>query len=253
MIEPSSLLNVSDLSSTPEELCLNAETSVVIPVRNGARFVAEAIGSVQAQLEPGDEILVVDDGSTDATPSILAGISHPGLRLLAGGGRGVSAARNIGLAAARGCFVAFLDHDDLWPAGRHRTLLEALKQDERLDVAFGRIQRRFEPGARVTAESRLEGHHAYWLVGSGLYRRRLLDRIGGFAEDMPMGEDFDFHARLVEAGMHSRLCETHSLIRRHHDANTSNDHSRAVPWRLEFLRRKIARVRASPGSKPGRG
>jgi glycosyltransferase involved in cell wall biosynthesis len=252
MTGPSLPSRSSGLGSTGEELRLKAGTSVVIPVRNGARFIAEAIGSVQAQLEPGDEILVVDDGSTDSTPRILAGISDPGLRVLAGGGRGVSAARNIGLAVARGSFIAFLDHDDIWPAGRHRMLLEVLNQDEKLDAAFGRILRRFEPGARVTAESKVEGHHAYWLVGSGLYRRRLLDRVGGFAEDMPMGEDFDFHARLVEAGMRSRLCEAHSLIRRHHDANTSNDHSRAVPWRLEFLRRKIARVRSSAGVKPGR-
>jgi len=228
-------------------------TSVIIPVRNGARFIAEAIGSVQAQLGPGDEILVVDDGSTDGTPRILAGICQAGLRLLVGGGRGVSAARNLGLAAACGRFVVFLDHDDMWPPDRHRILLGALKQDMTLDAAFGRILRRFEPGARVTAESMVEGHHAYWLVGSGLYRRRLLDRVGGFAEDMPMGEDFDLHARLVEAGMRSRLCETYSLIRRHHDANTSNDHGRAVPWRLEFLRRKIARVRALADNKPGRG
>lgn len=252
MTGPSLPSHANGSASTGEEMRLKAETSVVIPVRNGARFIAEAIGSVQAQLETGDEILVVDDGSTDDTPHILARISDPRLRVLAGGGRGVSAARNIGLAASRGRFVAFLDHDDIWPADRHRTLLEALKQDKKLDAAFGRIRRRFEPGARVTAESRVEGHHAYWLVGSGLYRRCLLDRVGGFAEDMPMGEDFDFHARLVEAGMRSRLCEAHSLIRRHHEANTTNDHSQAVPWRLEFLRRKIARVRSSAGVKLGR-
>jgi glycosyltransferase involved in cell wall biosynthesis len=228
---------------------MRPETSVIIPVRNGARFVAEAIASALEQLGDGDEVLAVDDGSTDETPAILAGFVHPSLRLLSSGGRGVSAARNMGFTASRGEFIAFLDHDDIWPAGRHGTLTMALRRDEDLEAAFGRIMRRFEPGARITAESKIQGHHALWLVGSGLFRRRLLERIDGFAEDMPMGEDFDFYLRLVEAGMRSRLCEVSGLVRRHHDANATNDLRQADSWRLDILRRKLARAKASPGVK----
>ena len=228
---------------------MKPETSVVIPVRNGARFIAEAIASVLGQLGGSDEILVVDDGSTDETPAILAGFAHSSLRLLSGGGRGVSAARNMGFAASQGEFIAFLDHDDMWPAGRHGKLMVALRREEDIDAAFGRITRRFEPGARITAESMVQDHHAFCLVGSGLFRRRLLDRIDGFAEDMPVGEDFDFYLRLVEAGMRSRLCEVYGLVRRHHDANTTNDPAQAVPWRLEVLRRKLARAKVSAGVK----
>jgi glycosyltransferase involved in cell wall biosynthesis len=228
---------------------MKPETSVIIPVRNGARFVGEAIASVLAQLGEGDEVLIVDDGSTDETPAILAGFSHPALRILSGGGRGVSAARNTGLAASQGVFIAFLDHDDIWPAARHGVLSMALKRDEDLDAAFGRIERRIEPGARITAESQVQGHHAPWLVGSGLFRRRLPERIAGFAEDMQQGEDLDFHQRLVEAGMRARLCEVPGLIRRHHDTNTTNDLTLAEPLRLEVLRRKLARAKASPAAK----
>ena len=228
---------------------MKPETSVIIPVRNGERFVAEAVASVLAQLGDGDEILIVDDTSTDRTPIILAGFVHPGLRLLTGGGRGVSAARNLGFAASRGVFIAFLDHDDIWPAGRHAALSTALRQNETLDAAFGSIVRRFEPGARITAESRIQGHHALWLVGSALYRRRLLERIGGFAEDMAMGEDLDFHQRLLETGMRSSRCEVPGLIRRHHDANVTNDNPQAKPWRLDVLRRKLARAKASAAAK----
>jgi glycosyltransferase involved in cell wall biosynthesis len=228
---------------------MRPETSVIIPVRNGARFVAEAIASVLEQLGDGGEVLAVDDGSTDETLVILARLSHPSLRLLFGGGRGVSAARNMGFAASRGAFIAFLDHDDLWPAGRHRKLTMALRRDQDLDAAFGRITRRFETGARITAESKVQGHHASWLVGSGLYRRRLLERIDGFAENLPMGEDFDFYLRLVEAGMRSRLCEVSGLVRRHHDANATNDLKQADSWRLDVLRRKLARAKALAGAK----
>ena len=234
------------------EIAAARETSVVIPVRNGARFVAEAVHSVLAQLEPGDEILAVDDMSTDETGGVLASIAHPALRVLAGNGGGVAAARNVGLAAAHGAFIAFLDHDDIWPAGRHRALIGRLKQEAGLDAVFGRVSRRFEPDARINAESMVEGHHAYWLVGAGLYRRRLVERIGGFAEDMAMGEDVDFYARLSEAGLRLGLCDLHSLVRRHHDLNMTNDRSQAVSWRLEVLRRKLARVRVASASRQHR-
>ncbi len=173
-----------------------------------------------------------------------------GLTALEGGGKGVSAARNLGFAVSRGTFVAFLDHDDLWPAGRHRVLSGALRADDSLDAAFGRIQRRFEPGAPVTAESRMQDHHASYLVGSGLYRRRLIDQVGGFAEDMPRAEDLDFDQRLGEAGMHALFCEAYCLIRRHHDGNTTNDNAGAVTWRLQSLRRKLARAKAAADAKP---
>src|ERR1700690_1438891 len=105
---------------------MSLETSVIIPVRNGARIVGEAIASGLAQLRGGDEVLAIDDGSTDETPVVLASFVHPGLRLFSGGGRGASALRNMGLAASRGAFIAFLDHDDMWPAGRHGALAMAL-------------------------------------------------------------------------------------------------------------------------------
>jgi GT2 family glycosyltransferase len=124
-------------------------------------------------------------------------------------------------------------------------LTTALRQDYDIDAAFGRIARRIELGARTTAESRVQGHHAPWLVGSGLYRRRLVEGIGGFAEDMPIGEDLDFHQRLLEAGMRAGLCEASGLVRRHHGANATNDLAQAEPWRLDVLRRKLARAKAS--------
>jgi glycosyltransferase involved in cell wall biosynthesis len=223
---------------------MSPRTTVVIPVRNGARYLVQALVSVLEQIEDGDEILAVDDASTDETPELLADIADPRLRVLAGSGRGVSAARNLGLAQARGAFVAFLDHDDLWPAGRHRRLLAALSRDEGLDAAFGRVRIRIEPGAEVVADADLDGRHICELVGSALYRRRLLGRIEGFAEDMEVQEDADFHLRLVEAGMRSRLCPADALVYRRHGANATNDRARVQRGMFELMRRKLARARA---------
>lgn len=228
---------------------MSPETSVIIPVKNGARFVAEAVASVLEQLGDSDEIIAVDDGSRDETPAILSRIAHPALHLISAGGRGISAARNAGFAASRGAFIAFLDHDDLWPAGRHAAMLAAFQGDAELEATYGRIVRRFEPGAKGTPESKIEGHHAGWLICSGLYRRNLLERIGGFAEDMQTGEDVDFYLRLMEADVSFQLCEIPGLIRRHHDTNVTNDLAGLEPSRLALLRRRLARARAAANAK----
>ena len=86
--------------------------SVVIPVFNGERFLAEAIESVAAQTLPPEEIIIVDDGSTDASPAIAGSFSK--VRLIRQPNTGGAAARNAGIGAARSDLVAFLDQDDLW-------------------------------------------------------------------------------------------------------------------------------------------
>jgi glycosyltransferase involved in cell wall biosynthesis len=224
---------------------MGPETSVIIPVRNGAKFVVQAIISVLEQLGEDDELIVVDDGSTDETPAIVADIADHRLRRLANGGRGVSAARNLGLAATRGEFVAFLDHDDLWPAGRHRGLMMALQQDATLDAVFGRLRLRFDPNASTKPEdARMDGCHICSMVATALYRCRLFAQVGGFDEDLKSNEDNDLHLRLTEAGMRSQLCDVDALIYRRHDANMTNDLALMRQGRFVMVRRKLARARA---------
>ncbi len=226
------------------------ETSVVIPVRNGVAFVGEAIASVLDQLEPHDELLVVDDGSTDGTGEVLAAIHDPRLKVLDGGGRGVSAARNAGLAAARGALLAFLDHDDLWPAGRHQILRAALTADPALGACFGRVRIRFEPDAERTAAAEgLDGKHVCELVGSALYRTTAVRAVAGFAEDMALREDADFTYRLLESGAGRQLCEHDTLVYRRHGSNVTNDEAAINLALLDLARRRLARTRR-PGVQP---
>ena len=91
--------------------------SVVIPVHNGERYLAEAIQSVLDQTHAPLECLVIDDGSTDATQAVVAGFGDCVSYVRRARG-GVSAARNHGLRLARGELIAFLDHDDVWLADR---------------------------------------------------------------------------------------------------------------------------------------
>ena len=218
-------------------------TSVIIPVFNGAAFIGEAIASILPQLEPNDEIIVVDDASTDATAELLAAFV-PRITVLRGPGEGPSAARNIGIAAAQGEFIAFLDHDDLWPPGRHHALMEALNADPSADAAIGRTRLRMEPGAMPEGlYHRVEGHWAVFLF-SYLYRRRLIEAVGLFDVSLRYGEDTDYYFRQVEAGMKPLYCDVDSIIYRRHAGNATNTAPPHESVLLQVLARKLARGRA---------
>ncbi len=221
-------------------MAVDPQTSVIIAVRNGERFIRDAVDSVLTQLAADDELLVVDDGSTDGTCDRLPGDDRR-LRLIAGPGRGPSAARNLGLAASRGSLIALLDHDDLWPAGRHQQLRNLLAADPQLDAVAGWIEVRVEPGGRLGHCGAFQGRHGPSLPWSCLYRRHLIERVGGFDESLRYGEDSDYHARLCEAGMRLGFSDACSLIYRRHAGNATNqmpDHGNQA---LELVRRRLVR------------
>ena len=131
--------------------------SVIIPVRNGSNFIGEAIASALPQLAEADEIVVIDNGSTDDTVAVVRAIADPRVRLISETRPGPAAARNAGLAVARGDLVSFLDHDDYWLEGRNAGLLKALADDPAADAAYGRLRMRVEPGADDQGLAALDG------------------------------------------------------------------------------------------------
>ena len=223
-------------------------TSLIVPVRNGERFIADALASVRSQLQTDDEILVVDDGSTDNTLAVVEQINDPRIKILPGLAKGVSSARNIGIDHASGEFICFLDHDDLWPEGRHTALLNFLRSQQDHDAIYGRIRVIFEADAPLASHSdMLDGKYMYALVATGLYRRELIDRVGRFDEDMHFGEDTDFSIRLGEAGMRAFRADIVSLIYRRHAGNASNDAPKIREGNTESIIRKLRRNRQARG------
>jgi glycosyltransferase involved in cell wall biosynthesis len=219
-------------------------TSVIMPVRNGARFIAEALDSVLEQLAPEDEIIVIDDASTDATRSVVARVQDHRVHILNGSGRGVSAARNIGLASAVGDFIAFLDHDDLWPEQRHRTMLRAMTDDAQLDAVFGRIRVRVDADGTCSPWLRqLDGHHAPGSnLGNALYRSTVLQRLEGFDESLHFGEDLDYFNRLQKTGIRFALCDVDGLNYRRHAGNATNDQWAMRNFIFDLIRRHRDRI-----------
>jgi glycosyltransferase involved in cell wall biosynthesis len=230
---------------------MSPRTSVIIPVRDGARFIAEAIRSALPQLSLEDEMIVVDDASADTTRAVVEGLNDPRIRLLEGLGRGVSAARNTGIAAASSEFVAFLDHDDLWPQGRHAALSQALLADEAIDCAFGRMRLRMEPDAVLLPQlADMDGSLSVTLsLCTGLFRRRILDRVGPLDERMPFGEDTDYLIRLIERKSRAVLCDADALIYRRHGSNATCNTTAAEDGVMQLIRRRRIRTAAANRSR----
>lgn len=119
--------------------------SAIIIVLNGEAFLREAIQSIRYQTETDWELIIVDDGSSDGTPDIIAqamaedsrisAICHPDRE-----NRGMSASRNLGITAARGRYVAFLDADDVWSADKLASQRKVLDADATLAMTYGRVR-----------------------------------------------------------------------------------------------------------------
>jgi glycosyltransferase involved in cell wall biosynthesis len=197
------------------------QLSVVVPTYNRAWCLAEALDSVLAQDVAGVELIVVDDGSTDGTPQLLAGYGGA-IRILRQENRGVSAARNAGIAAARGGLVAFLDSDDVWLPGKLWAQVDffaahpeaLICQTEELWVKDGR---RVNPGRRHRKRGGMifEPSLELCLVSPSavMMRRELFERVGRFDEALPACEDYDLWLR-VSLRHPIHLIETPLIVKR---------------------------------------
>ncbi|WP_245828401.1 glycosyltransferase family 2 protein [Solemya elarraichensis gill symbiont] len=177
--------------------------SVIIPTFNRAATLSRAIDSVIAQTHTADEIIIVDDGSTDETQQLLA--NYPQLKVIRQQNLGVSAARNLGIAKASGEWIAFLDSDDAWLPTKLQTQLTALKENQ--DYRFCHTEEIWvRNGVRVNQMNKhaKSGGHIFERClpmcvispSSALMHHTLFDSIGHFDESLPACEDYDLWLRL---------------------------------------------------------
>lgn len=219
--------------------------SIVIPVLNGARFLDACLDSVLAQLGEADEAIVVDNGSTDRTLDLLAARRDPRLIVLHQPVRGISNARNMGLARAQGRLISFQDCDDLWPPGRQDVLMAALTDNPTANAAHGRQRVIFDGMPMDETYAAMDGQHVLMFnILTAMFRRELLDRVGQFDPSLAVAEDVDYLVRLRQAGMNAVAIDADVHIRRRHDANTtSSTPATAQRDTLQILRRNIVRRR----------
>ena len=188
--------------------------SVIVPAYNVEAFVGEAIESVLRQSVSDWELIVVDDGSTDATAAVVDGFTDPRIHLIRQENAGVSAARNQGIAGARSAFLAVLDSDDrLRPTALER-LSVGFEGAPKVCVAYGNASlidvsgKAFGPDTRPVFGLRPSGYVLPMLLarnfiingGALLVRARCLRNSGHFREDIRMGQDWELWCRLAALG-----------------------------------------------------
>jgi len=216
--------------------------TVIMPVRNAMPFLPEALTSIFAQDLTPLEVLVVDGASSDGSREAAA--TWPQVRLIEQQGYGLAAARNCGLAAARGDLVAFLDADDLWPAGSLAARHKHLARHPDGAGVCGQVVRFLHAGAPLPpayAEGWLGQPVPGYTPGALLVRRALFEQVGGFDDTLTVGCDSDWFARVLDGGYPLVMLAQVVLHKRVHAANLSAD---VAGYRRELLavaRRSLAR------------
>lgn len=214
--------------------------SVVMPAYNAGPYLEAAIRSVLEQDYPAVELIVVDDGSSDGTPEFAAGFGER-VRVLRQRNAGPAAARNRGMAAARGELVAFLDADDVWLPGKLRAQVDHLRSHPEVGIVYGAFLRwsagpdgsfgpppvppGADPGVPLVREQ------SGWIytgllfdnivhVITAMLRKPVVDRLGGFDESLRTGEDYDFWLRASRQFQAAKLNRTLAWYRLHATSTT---------------------------------
>lgn len=220
--------------------------SAIIVVRNGERFLPDALHSIAAQRHPPDEIIVVDGQSTDRTSEIAQAAA--GVRYLLQPDIGIANARNQALDAATGDFVAFLDADDMWTPDKLEVQLGFMLAKPELRYTTTLLRLFYEPGTparqgflKAGFTEGIEGR----FPGTLLARRTVFAQVGPFDPAFSVAFEVDWFARAQDAGIPSGLVEQVLLYKRIH---ADNHAVRRETFRSEdfvVLQRTLARKRAA--------
>jgi glycosyltransferase involved in cell wall biosynthesis len=211
-----------------------------VPAFNAEAYIGDAIASIRAQGVDATEIIVVDDGSSDRTCAIVASMDPP-VRLLRQENRGPAAARNAGLRAARGEYVAFLDADDMWLPGKLRAQLDHLAAHPDLRFVFGAISywhpdadgihRGAPPEEASTQCDGVDARTSGWIypellldsavcIITVLMHRSVYESIGDFDERLRTGEDYEYWLRVSRHYPMEKLARITARYRLHATGST---------------------------------
>ena len=191
-----------------------------MPARDAARYIGEAIESLLGQTEPPAELIVVDDGSTDATPEIARAYGHP-VRVVSQGPLGPAAALNRGVEEATGELIAFCDADDICTPDRLERQVAAMLQHPECGIVSGFVQQFASPDVlEMTRDSRIDTTPTEAaLNGLLMVRSEVFRSVGLFDESYATAVGVDWMGRVRSMGVQVHTVESVLLLRRVHDDN----------------------------------
>jgi GT2 family glycosyltransferase len=232
--------------------------TVAMPAYNAERTIAASIRSVLAQTRSDHELIVVDDGSTDATVEIASGFNDPRVRVLRQENQGPGAARNLAITEARGRYVSMLDSDDLWLPTYLETMGAALDADPRAGLAYTdawvlddrtrRIRKTtamhyqdppLPPPAEPLEFLRLLVIRGNFVFTSATVRRTTLDAIGAFNMLLTPSEDFELWLRIVAHGYRAVRVGPKLAVYRKRSGSLSTDELAIFRGEREAIRRVV--------------
>lgn len=198
--------------------------SCIVPVFNGERYLREALESILAQTYGALDVIVIDDGSTDATAAIARSYGAR-VRYIRQDNTGAPAARNHGLRAARGELIAFLDADDVWHPEKLARQMARFAADPLLEASVTHLQNFWieelaDEAARLRDHPLAQPQPGYVTV-TLLARRAVFERVGGFNTTLTVGDPMEWFARAIESGVRIELLPDTLVYRRMHRHNLS--------------------------------
>ena len=225
--------------------------SCIVPVYNGENYLAEALDSILDQSYRPLEIIVVDDGSTDGTAQVGARYADQ-ITYLHQPNRGPAAARNRGIRAAKGEFLAFLDADDLWVKDKLSYQMSKFEARPELEMCVSHVKNFWIPELEGEREKMRDTYFAGQLPGytlqTLLVRRSAFDRVGYLDESIGLlGDDTDWFVRAKEKSLHSEMLNDVLVHRRMHHTNISRTtlNPRGKEEIMKVVLAKIARDRGN--------
>ncbi len=218
--------------------------SVIIPVFNGEKFIAEAIQSVREQNYKPLEIIVIDDGSTDNTMDVVKSLGGE-VVIFSQPNKGVAAARNAGLERATGDLITFIDADDVWLQNKLHQQTSILNNNPEIEIVIGFLLiLEFNNREEVTNEQITTGKSAMvFQLGSALIRKSVFDKIGRFDTEFGMAEDSDWFFRVMEADIKVQIMEDIVQLYRQHNNNITKDKTMTNSYLLKAFKKSLDRRR----------
>ncbi len=229
--------------------CTNPVISVIMATYNHERYIRAALESVLKQSYAPLEIIVVDDGSTDGTPDVIAALiddTGAHIQYVQQPNRGQPSALNHGLQLAHGSIITFLDADDLWPEDRLPLQLSFFvpiaPYVEKPGIVLGRKER-FADGVSVNIAELTAANHRpfHYSLSSSLFARWVFDTVGQFDETQGYVADWDWFVRAKEAGITMASDSSITVFGRIHEGNITQNRALSAHLMVNMIKKHIDR------------